>query len=40
MNLLLEGSKSNRSAIDARYEVEAGGEKWVGEVMSGSSFYS
>jgi enediyne biosynthesis protein E4 len=40
VNLLLEGSKSNRSAIGARYEVEAGQEKWTGEVMSGSSFYS
>jgi hypothetical protein len=41
VNLLLEGSKANRSAIGARYLVQgSGGEKWTGAVMSGNSFYS
>ncbi len=43
VNLLLEGApgKSNRSAIGARWTVEAaGGKRWIGDVMSGASFYS
>jgi hypothetical protein len=41
VNLRFEGTgKSNRSAIGARWTVSAGKQKWAGEVMSGSSFYS
>jgi len=40
VNLRLEGTKSNRSAIGARVTVEAGGKKWIDEVMSGTSYYS
>ena len=40
LNLHLEGVKANRSAIGARVTVEAGGKRWVDEVMSGASFYS
>jgi len=40
VNLRLEGTKSNRSAIGARVTVEAGGKKWIDEVMSGASYYS
>lgn len=36
----LTGTKSNRSAIGARVIVEAGGRRRIGEVMSGSSYYS
>jgi hypothetical protein len=36
----LEGAKSNRSAIGARVEIEAGGRKQVSEVSSGSSYLS
>jgi len=40
LNLSLEGTKSNRSAIGARVTVEANGRKQIDEVMSGGSFYS
>ena len=40
LNLRLEGVKSNRSGLGARVTVEAGGRRWVDEVMSGTSFYS
>lgn len=40
VNLRLQGTKTNRSAIGARVQVQAGGKKWIDEVMSGSSFYS
>lgn len=41
VNLSLEGTRSNRSAIGARYRVSAAdGTQWTGEVMSGTSFYS
>lgn len=42
INFLLEGNgkTSNRSAIGARWTVEASKGKWTGEVLSGSSFYS
>jgi hypothetical protein len=36
----LQGTRSNRSAVGARVVVEAGGQKQIGEVMSGGSFYS
>src|SRR5262249_44726293 len=36
----LEGSKSNRSAIGARVEIESNGRKQVSEVRSGSSYLS
>ena len=40
LNLDLRGVTSNRSAIGARVTVEAGGRKWIDEILSGSSFYS
>ena len=40
LNLILTGTKSNRSAIGARAIVSAGGHKMIDEVMSGSSYYS
>lgn len=40
VNLRLEGVKSNRSAIGARVTIDAGGQRWTDEVMSGASFYS
>ncbi|MBV9498415.1 MAG: CRTAC1 family protein, partial [Acidobacteriaceae bacterium] len=40
LNLKLEGTKSNRSAIGARAIVTAGGRKRIDEVMSGGSYYS
>ena len=36
----LEGTRSNRNAIGARIEIEAGGRKQVGEVRSGGSYLS
>jgi hypothetical protein len=36
----LTGTKSNRSAINARITVEAGGRRQMSEVMSGGSYYS
>lgn len=36
----LTGTKSNRSAIGARVEVEAGGRKQIADVVSGGSYYS
>lgn len=40
LNVRLQGTRSNRSAIGARVTVEATGRKWVDEVISGGSFYS
>ncbi len=40
LNLLLSGTRSNRSAIGARAIVTAGGRKRIDEVMSGGSYYS
>jgi len=40
LNVLLTGTKSNRSAIGARVTVNAGGRKMISEVMSGGSYYS
>ena len=40
LNLILTGSKSNRSAIGARATITAGGRKMIDEVMSGGSYYS
>ncbi len=40
LNLKLEGTKSNRSAIGARAIVTAGGRKRIDEVTSGGSYYS
>jgi hypothetical protein len=40
LNLILNGTKSNRSAINARAIVTAGGRKMIDEVMSGASYYS
>ncbi len=40
LNMMLTGTKSNRSAIGARAIVTAGGRKMMDEVMSGGSFYS
>src|SRR5262249_28613921 len=36
----LEGTKSNRSALNTRVEVEAEGRKRIDELMSGGSFFS
>jgi hypothetical protein len=36
----LEGTRSNRGAIGARIEIEALGQKQIGEVRSGSSYLS
>ncbi len=40
LNVLLTGTKSNRSAIGARVTVTAGGRRRIDEVMSGGSYYS
>ncbi|MGH9625719.1 MAG: CRTAC1 family protein, partial [Bryobacteraceae bacterium] len=40
LNLKLEGTKSNRSAIGARAVVQVGRHKMTDEVMSGGSYYS
>jgi hypothetical protein len=40
LNLILTGSKSNRSAIGARAIISVGSRKMIDEVMSGGSFYS
>ena len=40
ITLRLEGSRSNRSAIGARVEIEAGGKTQVREVQSGGSYLS
>ena len=36
----LEGTRSNRSAIGARIEIEAGGRKQISEVRSGGNYIS
>jgi len=36
----LEGSRSNRSAIGARVEIEAHGRKQISDVLSGASYFS
>jgi hypothetical protein len=36
----LTGTKSNRSAINARITIEAGGHRQISEVVSGGSYYS
>ncbi len=40
LNVMLTGTKSNRSAIGARVTVTAEGRKRIDEVMSGGSYYS
>ena len=40
LNVVLTGTKSNRSAIGARVIVTAGGSRRIDEVMSGGSYYS
>jgi len=40
LNVMLVGTKSNRSAIGARVTVTAEGRKRIDEVMSGGSYYS
>lgn len=40
LNVLLTGTRSNRSAIGARVIVTAGARKQIDEVMSGTSYYS
>ena len=40
INIKLEGTRSNRSAIGARVEIEAGGRKQISEVLSGGSYLS
>jgi len=40
LNLRLEGTRMNRSALGARVTVEAGGIRQTDEVMSGASYYS
>ncbi len=40
LNLILTGTRSNRSGIGARVTVTAGGRRRIQEVMSGGSFYS
>ena len=40
LNILLNGTESNRSAIGARVTVTAEGRKRIDEVMSGGSYYS
>ena len=40
LNVLLTGTKSNRSGIGARVIVTAGGRARIDEVMSGGSYYS
>src|SRR5207244_1444096 len=38
--ILLEGTRSNRSAIGARCTIEAGGRKQIADVTGGGSYYS
>jgi enediyne biosynthesis protein E4 len=40
LNVLLTGTKSNRSAIGARAVITIGNRKMIDEVMSGGSYYS
>lgn len=40
INVALEGTKSNRSAIGARVTVNAGGRRQIDEVFGGGSYYS
>jgi enediyne biosynthesis protein E4 len=40
LNILLTGTKSNRSAVGARVTIRVGVRKMVDEVMSGGSYYS
>jgi hypothetical protein len=40
LDIMLTGTKSNRSAIGARVTVTAEGRKRIDEVMSGGSYYS
>ena len=40
LSILLVGTRSNRSAIGARVDIEADGRRQIDEVMGGSSFYS
>jgi enediyne biosynthesis protein E4 len=40
LNVLLTGTKSNRSAIGARAVITVGNRKMIDEVMSGGSYYS
>lgn len=40
ITLLLKGTRSNRDAIGARVEIQAGGKTQVGEVRSGGSYLS
>jgi enediyne biosynthesis protein E4 len=40
LNVLLAGTKSNRSAIGGRAVVTVGNRKMIDEVMSGGSYYS
>ncbi len=40
LNVVLTGTRSNKSAIGARVTVSAGGRKRIDEVMSGGSYYS
>jgi hypothetical protein len=40
ISIKLEGTRSNRRAIGARVEIEAGGRKQISEVLSGGSYLS
>ena len=40
VSIVLEGTKSNRSAIGARVSVEANGRRQIAEVSAGGSYYS
>jgi hypothetical protein len=40
INVLLNGTKSNKSAIGARVTLTVGNRKMIDEVMSGASYYS
>ena len=40
LNVSLQATQSNRSAIGARVNVTAGGRKQIDEVMGGGSYYS
>jgi enediyne biosynthesis protein E4 len=40
VRIVLEGTKSNRSAIGGRVTVEAGGRRQMAEVAAGGSYYS
>jgi enediyne biosynthesis protein E4 len=40
IRVVLEGTKSNRSAIGARVTVESGGRRQMADVASGGSYYS